>query len=185
MSATYRLLAALENREKQQTLELILSQDPAADSELYVRPLLKIFKRDIPPDQKDIISNIESRNFERGKHNNREPDHRVIHSWMHKNKPLHSKTVTPVPQLMRILKNHQPELKHIRPILKILLMRAEFGTMTAWEEEEIIRICDLRAEIWEDVFKKPENISSFDQLPEKYQPPWYSKLALILSRKDE
>ncbi|KAG0323725.1 hypothetical protein BGZ99_002564 [Dissophora globulifera] len=39
------LLAALENREKQQTLELIVERDPAADSELYVLPLLELLRQ--------------------------------------------------------------------------------------------------------------------------------------------
>ncbi|KAF9114247.1 hypothetical protein BGX27_011373 [Mortierella sp. AM989] len=155
-----QLLAALENREKQQTLELILNQDPAADSKLYVQPLLKILEKNIPP----------------------------------------GKMPPPPPQNQsqateRTFIHPNADLKYFRPILKILLSRAEFGVITAWEERELVRICNFfctcslccryhkRLMEMDNASKKAENISFFDRIPEKRQPPWYGKLAAILSRK--
>ncbi|KAF9355133.1 hypothetical protein BGX26_006956 [Mortierella sp. AD094] len=171
-----QLLAALENREKQQTLELILNQDPAANSELYVRPLLRILQQNIPAAQQEIISNIENSQHPNVDATNsgkwsrsRELDHRAMPHWIHEHgdkprssanwskrsipysrndqqdtitrqeKPLSSTQEVTVQSLAR----HEPNIKYLRPILMILLMRAEFGTITVWEEQELVRICGL------------------------------------------
>ncbi|KAF9407540.1 hypothetical protein BGZ94_002650 [Podila epigama] len=41
------------------------------------------------------------------------------------------------------LNQHQPNLGYYRPILELLLKRAEYGVMTPWEESQIIRIANL------------------------------------------
>jgi hypothetical protein len=50
------LLTALENREKQQTLELILKHDPVGYLELYVQPLLYLMMiQELPQDVQSAI----------------------------------------------------------------------------------------------------------------------------------
>ncbi|KAG0367286.1 hypothetical protein BC939DRAFT_456399 [Gamsiella multidivaricata] len=154
-----QLLAALENRERQQTLELILKHDPAADSELYVRPLLNMLKKRLGSEQREIImqENSHTKTSSRYKIHASSQDQRTI--------------------------LHGMDIKDFRPILELLLMRAEFGVLTGWEEQELVRICDLVcfcSACGETTEVRKQ--SCFEDLPLEAQPPWYNKLALILSR---
>ncbi|KAI8598949.1 hypothetical protein EDD21DRAFT_381088 [Dissophora ornata] len=161
-----QLLAALENRESQQTLELILRHDPAADSKLYVQPLLSLLKQSIPSSQKRIVLGLDP--------SNETERHRSESAAGPAEGALHGK-----------------EVKGLRPILRVLLMRAEFGVLTEWEEQELIRICDLVCfcpicsgprSNQQSVLANPTETSYFDSLPAKEQPVWYSKVAAIMDR---
>ncbi|KAF9180695.1 hypothetical protein BGZ51_006044 [Haplosporangium sp. Z 767] len=220
-----RLLAALENRRELRTLELILKHDPAADSLLYVRPLLRILKRQIPEEQEAIEARIEQEGFDKTvalithKHWNRwdyrESDPMSLLDWLDKQIPsTHStgwngRRTAPYPRInpseqagsrsraysktQAALSRHQPDVKYFRPILQLLLTRAEFGVMTDWEEKEIGRISRLfcfcsfycRRVATRQEVSIPRGISGFDRMAVADQPPWYSAVASILSREDE
>ncbi|KAG0345359.1 hypothetical protein BG004_003774 [Podila humilis] len=45
--------------------------------------------------------------------------------------------------IVRALDRHQPNVAYFRPILELLLARAEFGVLTEWEESELNRIVNL------------------------------------------
>ncbi|KAI1315129.1 hypothetical protein EDD11_001276 [Mortierella claussenii] len=203
-----QLLAALENREKLKTLELILSHDPASDSRLYMQPLLQLLWSQIPNDQQILIDKIKKGQASA----ERELDHKAILSslptqayesrrtkaWFRRTIPFFN--APPPPSLTKSQVEtastflcHQPEVKHLRPILQILLTRAEFGFLTEEEEQDLVRTCDLfcfcslycqRLKSMEDMLQAPKSVSSFDDLPEHQQPAWYGKLAAILRRPD-
>ncbi|KAF9973691.1 hypothetical protein BGZ73_003024 [Actinomortierella ambigua] len=46
-------------------------------------------------------------------------------------------------RILQKLNRHQPPVEPFRPILEMLLRRAEFGVLSEWEEEELMRICNL------------------------------------------
>ncbi|GJJ75125.1 hypothetical protein EMPS_07483 [Entomortierella parvispora] len=93
------------------------------------------------------------------------------------------------------LRTHQPDVKYFRASLQILLRRAEYGLTTDAEEAEIIRIsslfcfCSLYCRRVQDMAESQEQaqrkISCLQDLPEKRQPPWLKRVAMILSRIDE
>ncbi|KAG0262114.1 hypothetical protein BG011_000311 [Mortierella polycephala] len=220
-----RLLAALENRREQRTLELILKHDPATDSLLYVRPLLRILKRQIPEEQEAIAARIEQEGFDNTMafitHNHwhrwdyRENDPMSLLDWLDKQIPStlgarwNGRRTAAYPRInpteqadtcnrayfktQAALSRHQPDVKYFRPILQLLLTRAEFGVMTDWEEKEIVRISRLfcfcsfycrRVATHQEV-SLPRDISGFDRIAIGEQPCWYSAVASILSREDE
>ncbi|KAK3821259.1 MAG: hypothetical protein J3Q66DRAFT_332926 [Benniella sp.] len=157
-----RLLAALENREVQQTLELILKHDPVADLELYVQPLLKLMIQGLP---KDVHSEVMGDPLALGARRRTPPS-----SSRPGKTPLHGMDV-----------------RCLHPILHILLTRAEYGDLTGWEKQMIVRICDLvcccstcrQANNQVDQQRR----SYFDTLPPRMQPSWYRKLAMVLYRQ--
>ena len=101
----------------QQTLELILKHDPVADLELYVQPLLKLMIQGLP---KDVHSEVMGDPLALGARQRTPPSSRL--------------GKTPF---------HGMDVRCLHPILHILLTRAEFGVLTGWEKQMIIRICDL------------------------------------------
>src|SRR5690554_2556271 len=145
-----RLLAALENRREQRTLELILKHDPATDSLLYVRPLLRILKRQIPEEQEAIVARIEQEGFDNTtafinydhwqKWDYRESDPMSLLDWLGKQTPSalsakwNERRTTAYPRInpteqadtcnsktQAALSRHQPDVKYFRPILQLLL----------------------------------------------------------------
>ncbi|KAF9910514.1 hypothetical protein EC991_006331 [Linnemannia zychae] len=134
-----QLLAALENRKKRQTLELILALNPAADSELYVRPLVELMWEQLPEDQRNIISRIS------GAHSN-SPIHKdsteiISNESLDKGNVLgQSRNSTQSFESILPTSEHQLDVKYIRPILQLLLTRAEFNALKPWEEQEIVKI---------------------------------------------
>jgi len=93
------------------------------------------------------------------------------------------------------LRTHQPDVKYFRTSLQILLRRAEYGLTTDAEEAEIIRIsslfcfCSLYCRRVKNLAESQEQarrkVSCLQDLPEKRQPPWLKRVAMILSRIDE
>ncbi|KAF9997235.1 hypothetical protein BGZ65_007181, partial [Modicella reniformis] len=114
------LLAALENRERRQTLDLILKQDPAANWELYIQPLVNLMIQSLPDNIQTVIMDVTppppppSRNITKGSK---------------------SRKITTL--------LHGMDVTCLYPIIQLLLTRAEFGVLSEWEEEMIIKICDL------------------------------------------
>ncbi|KAF9926564.1 hypothetical protein FBU30_003851 [Linnemannia zychae] len=143
-----QLLAALENRKRRKTLELIVALNPAADSELYVRPLVSLMWDSLPIEQKDIV--FRTGNIDRVLeiHTQFSLDTTEgangIHSLMdnHKSKfqqqQSHQQESNGLTDTSR-----QLDPVYIRPILQLLLTRAEYNTMTSWEEQEIQKIALL------------------------------------------
>ncbi|KAF9581518.1 hypothetical protein BGW38_001435 [Lunasporangiospora selenospora] len=214
------LLVGLEtlygkNAERLQTYRLILKHDPAADSELYFRPLLTLLWQAIPSDQRDIITEIEqhghlehqlNENFDMQSLAPRRRDPKAVEEcvqsgeWDHlklipyqRNSQASLDTDPQHEAVLQVLKRHQPDIAYLHPILHLFLTRAEFGVLTQWEEQELIRTCDLfcfcslycmRLSEPEQWSVKPECGSCFDQVPVDKQAPWYPRLARILSRKE-
>ncbi|KAF9085194.1 hypothetical protein BGX23_009886 [Mortierella sp. AD031] len=186
-----RLLAALENRKRQKTLEIILAKDPVSDSELYVRPLVKLMWKSLPLDQQEIIYRIENTKHHEGpdasgakqtypfqdSNSNRLPasiaekqrrradteesldeDERMWSEMSRVRKEQKDKNRSgEVDRQHRRSRSDKHgdssptflrdqlvlEAKYVRPILQLLLTRAEFGTMAPWEELEVLNICRL------------------------------------------
>ncbi|KAF9434709.1 hypothetical protein BGZ76_007557 [Entomortierella beljakovae] len=144
-----KYIAALENRTVQQTLELILNQDPAADSELYVMPLMRLLLHNLPPGQSATISNIVNNRFMGYPGTPRDTDHKAMPNWIREQADLRriELTIHTAPYCtddlgrFRDLRPHQPDVKYVRPILKLLLTRAEFGVMSEAEEQQLEAIC--------------------------------------------
>ncbi|KAF9935639.1 hypothetical protein BGZ67_003240 [Mortierella alpina] len=208
-----QLLAALENRQKPKTLELILQQDPASDSELYVKAYLDLIERALPQSQRDFLkptafshlATIERMDL---------PVQAIQRQLCNGNwryrlmdfRPELAVYCIPIPfrdhgnetqlseQCQRSRQAHQPDVKYFRPILRCLLTRAEFGMMTPDEERQLISICKLfcfcslycrRVSKCDEVPTVPRIGSCFDDLPDDKRPAWYNRLAAILSRNDE
>ncbi|KAG0298932.1 hypothetical protein BGZ96_004239 [Linnemannia gamsii] len=130
-----KLLAALENRERQKTLDLILALNPAADSELYVKPLVNLMWKALPAEQMDVITRITS-----SKH------FRTLDAKASKvgqnsldEEEILGRTRTAVQE------NSGPQLdvSYLQPIVQLLLTRAEYNAMKPWEEQEICKIALL------------------------------------------
>ncbi|KAG0085383.1 hypothetical protein BGZ92_009038 [Podila epicladia] len=98
------------------------------------------------------------------------------------------------------LNRHQPNVAYYRPVLELLLARAEYGVLTAWEEAELTRITNLfcfcslfcrRHTSVRDLTAAAKGTcagglkSYFEQLPGEMRPPWYNKLVLILARAND
>ncbi|KAG0222322.1 hypothetical protein BGX31_009200 [Mortierella sp. GBA43] len=159
--ALSRLLAALENRENQQTLQLILTLDPVANSELYVQPLLKMLIQGLPANvQSTIADSLEEAGTRR--------------------------PTTPLSSQSRRTLLHEVDVKCLDPLLRILLTRAEYGVLTGNEKQLVNKICSMVC-CCSDCLKHQQGVSPhqrsyFDTLPPRMQPSWYSKLAIILYR---
>ncbi|KAF9965933.1 hypothetical protein BGZ70_003755 [Mortierella alpina] len=156
-----QLLAPLENRQKPKTLELILQLDPASDSELYVKPYLDLIERAMPQDQRDFLKPTAfSRLVTIGRMDPVQAVQQRLCSgnWRYRLmdfRPELAVSCMQIPfrsrgdqeqmseQCERNRQAHQPDVKYFRPILRCLLTRAEFGVMTANEEQQIISICKL------------------------------------------
>lgn len=155
-----RLLAALENRERQRTLELILALNPAADSELYVRPLVRLMWEAIPVEQMDIICRIG--NTKRSKvldaNGSRDSQH-LFHDRSSTGLSLEQRTESDTKnsvdedevagqtmsamqesKVASLLSGHQLDVSALRPIAQLLLTRAEYNALKLWEEQEICKI---------------------------------------------
>ncbi|KAF9953361.1 hypothetical protein BGZ72_005476 [Mortierella alpina] len=208
-----QLLTALENRQKPKTLELILQHDPASDSELYVKAYLDLIERAMPQNQRDFLKRtafshlitiesmdaplqITNKQLRNGNWRYRLMDFRPelavnciqIPFRDHDDQEQMSETCR------RNRQAHQPDIKYFRPILRCLLMRAEFGVLTVGEERQLITICNLfcfcslhcrRVTKWQEVPPIPRIGSCFDDLPDDRRPTWYNRLAAILARTDE
>lgn len=99
------------------------------------------------------------------------------------------------------LDRHQPNVAYYRPILELLLVRAEYGVLTAWEEAEMTRItnlfcfcslyCRRHTSAKELMAKKTCARNStglksyFEQMPDEMRPSWYTKVVQILARADD
>ncbi|KAF9557499.1 hypothetical protein EC968_007616 [Mortierella alpina] len=207
------LLAALENRQKLKTLELILQHDPASNSELYVKAYIDLLEKAMPQDQQDFLkptafshlTTIErvplpvqttQQLLLEGNWRYRLTDFRPELAANGIQTPFraHGDQVRLSNQCQRNRQAHQPDVKHFRPILMCLLTRAEFDVMTEDEEEKLVSICDLfcfcslycrRVSSCDEVPQVPKTGSYLDDLPDDKRPPWYSRLAAILSCTDE
>ncbi|KAF9573798.1 hypothetical protein EC968_008078 [Mortierella alpina] len=208
-----QLLAALEDRQQPKTLELILQQDPASDSELYVQAYLDLIERAMPQDQRDFLKPTAFSNL-----TTIERMHEPVQAmqqqlrkgnWLYRLmdfRPEVAQNCIQIPfgdqgqqkpltkQCQRNQRAHQPDIKYFRPILTCLLMRAEFGVITATEERQLVSICDLfcfcslycrRVSSCDAVPTVPKIGSFFDDMPDHRRPTWYNRLAAILSRNDE
>ncbi|KAK5820873.1 hypothetical protein F5H01DRAFT_171070 [Linnemannia elongata] len=202
-----QLLTALENRERQNTLEVILTRDPAADSELYVRPLVMLMWKALPAEQMDIISRIANTKHSKvldakGSSHSEHVSHDRAFTGLSLEQRTESDTKNSVDedevagQTKRIqeskaaslLSGYPLDVIYLRPIARLLLTRAEYNVMTPWEEQEICKIA-----LYYDTFRVSQSafskaaesrtkvVSFFDQLPADRQPSWYGSIASILS----
>ncbi|KAK3835667.1 MAG: hypothetical protein J3R72DRAFT_211099 [Linnemannia gamsii] len=149
-----QLLAALESRKKRRTLELILSLNPAADSELYVRPLVELMWAELPEEQKNIISRISDAKHSEALDVDRSRKNRHSAGFAPKNSirmdsddsldegnvPERSMNSAQVHGSTLHNSEQQLDVNCIRPILQLLLTRAEFNALKPWEEQEIGKI---------------------------------------------
>lgn len=153
-------MTALENRERQRTLELILALNPAADSELYVRPLVKLMWKAIPVEQMDIICMIA--NTKRSKVLDAKGTRDNQHLFNGRTSPCYSlgqrteldtknsmdedevaeQTISAMQEskAASLLSGHQLDVSPLRPIAQLLLTRAEYNALKLWEEQEICKI---------------------------------------------
>ncbi|KAG0056650.1 hypothetical protein BGZ83_004175 [Gryganskiella cystojenkinii] len=272
------LLAALENREKLQTLETIFNIDPTADSNIYIQPMLRLYRQELPLEQRDLVKDIASglvKTVKQLKKNDFSYSTRVTdlqmftmptaddHSDRHmipyledmhpvlKEEPLAvrktrsssrtqkenidgeennqeqdddgddqendpnnghivtTRSGTRTPKKSKALKDqrrwtfeqmsevrqHQPDVKYFRPMLQLLLRRAEYGVMTDAEEAEILRISNLFCfcslycrrvpdlEGAKDQLRK--KLSCLQDLPERMQPAWLKRVVMIMCRRDD
>ncbi|KAF9136144.1 hypothetical protein BGX30_011349 [Mortierella sp. GBA39] len=155
-----QLLTALENRERQKTLELILALNPAADSELYVRPLVKLMWKALPAEQMDIICRIANTKGSKvlGAKGSRDSQH-VFHDRASAGLSLEQRTESDTKNSVdedeiagqtrsamqegkaaSLLSGHQLDVSPLQPIAQLLLTRAEYNALKLWEEQEICKI---------------------------------------------
>jgi hypothetical protein len=128
-------LAALENRERQKTLELILALNPAADSELYVKPLVNLMWKSFPAEQMDIITRItSSKRFGT-------LDARAVKE--DQNSPNEDEILGRTRTAVQESSGPRLDVTYLRPIVQLLLTRAEYNAMKPWEEQEIRKITSL------------------------------------------
>ncbi|KAF9156786.1 hypothetical protein BG015_001118 [Linnemannia schmuckeri] len=167
-----QLLTALENRERQKTLELILALNPAADSELYVRPLVRLMWKALPAEQADVISRITNtkRSEVLDTKGPRDSQH-FLHDQASNGLSLEQQTrpdtecsvdedeVTgQIRSAMQesnatsLLSKHQLDVSSLRPIAQLLLTRAEYNALKPWEEQEICKIA-----LYYDMFRVSQN----------------------------
>ncbi|KAG0272691.1 hypothetical protein BGZ95_011526, partial [Linnemannia exigua] len=181
-----QLLAALENRKKRGTLELILSLNPAADSELYVRPLVELMWAKLPEEQKGIISRISGAKHPEALDVDRSGENRHPVGFAAKNStgmdsddsldkgtvPGQSMNSAQAHGSNLLKSKHQLDVNYIRPILQLLLTRAEFNALKPWEEQEIVKITTYfdSCRDFPATSKSQTTVSFFDQLPSDRQP---------------
>ncbi|KAG0025276.1 hypothetical protein BGZ81_007288 [Podila clonocystis] len=246
-----QLLASLETAVveapwRENTLTQILELDPAADSDRYVVPWIRILTSKMTPKQAQIVEDIESTRISsdlpgtvsdqdflssfqyretdsaalplelsalvgkrrerrlvpwketktKGGVNKKNIPRRRSQSDLDLDNSLLSKDHHAI---VEQLDRHQPNVAYYRPVLELLLARAEYGVLTAWEEAELTRITNLfcfcslyccRHTSVKDLTATKGACAGglkpyFEQLPDEMRPPWYNKVVLILARADD
>lgn len=112
-----------------------MALNPAADSELYVKPLVNLMWKALPAEQMDVITRItSSKRFETLD----AKASKVSQNSLDEDEIL-ERTRTAVQE------NSGPQLdvSYLRPIVQLLLTRAEYNVMKPWEEQEIRKIALL------------------------------------------
>ncbi|KAG0334382.1 hypothetical protein BG000_008385 [Podila horticola] len=245
-----QLLASLETAVveaplRENTLTQILAMDPAADSDRYVVPWIRILNSKMSSKQVQIVEDIESTCISSSlpstvsdqdflasfQYRDIDPtalplelsalvgkrrERRLVpwketkaKSGMSKKNNIPRRSQTDLDHnssllqskdhhaIVEQLNRHQPNVAYYRPVLELLLARAEYGVLTAWEEAELIRITNLfcfcslycrRHTSLKDLTAaaKSNGLKSyFEQLPDDMRPPWYTKVVQILARADD
>ncbi|KAF9306112.1 hypothetical protein BGZ74_007580 [Mortierella antarctica] len=249
-----QLLASLETTvveapSRENTLTYILGLDPAADSDRYVVPWIRILTSKMTSKQAQIVEDIESTRISSNlpstfvdqdflasfQYRDTDPaalplellalvgrrrERRLV-PWTETKTKGGTNKKNNIPRrrsqtdldidssvlskdrhvIFEQLDRHQPNVAYYRPVLELLLARAEYGVLTAWEEAELNRITNLfcfcslycrRHTSVRDLTAAAKGAcagnglkSYFEQLPDEMRPPWYNKLVLILARADD
>ncbi|KAI9242316.1 MAG: hypothetical protein BYD32DRAFT_403877 [Podila humilis] len=235
---------------RENTLTQILRLDPAADSDCYVVPWIRILTSKMTPKQAEIVNAIESTHISSTLPSTVSSDEEFLASFQHRDTDptalpqelsalvgksrerrlvawketklarRSSKKKNNIPRrrsqsdlgldallgkdrhlIVEQLDRHQPNVAYYRPILELLLVRAEYGVLTAWEEAELTRITNLfcfcslycrRHTSVKDLAAKGTISSNntglksyFEQMPDELRPVWYTKVVQILARADD